>query len=534
MTRMTWFQGFAGLAGALMLAGCGPQVADEPPTRDPEPLKIDAAKASLTANVNIADHLDGIAATIKVLEESNLLDNVFPRESPTDPCPEPPNEGPPPPCDSGSATSELDLTNEVADIKEWLAENVFAASAVESQTETSVTYRIKPEAACPEREDEGGAITRDETCVKVFTQVPFRIVATSLAEGDLDLALKVGETNPATMELYRAKLSATADLAQVKAAMDAVAVVTEEDLEGFPERFTGKVKVAVTKNAVHDYTAKVSTLTEVNVGTEASTSHKHVDVKVAPATDALTVQLNADSKTLVSSINFANIDVAVAANLLFGESAHEECEPSEPGTEPVCNTVPEKTVDGLLALHLGGVNAAGTFQVENDSLSLTNVGLGNDTSTVKFNGAQVLALDINAAAGRRFDFAFADGETNASLTVKPQLSVTLAHDLTALAAAVGEENEIPAFLKGGSSTVTFDGAAEPKIELIKGQPDPDGEEGPQEGTSDKVKVSAGTLTLDSSTIDPIVIAASQCISESNAELPEGAHPFQSVAGGSCE
>ncbi len=528
---------FAGLAGAALLVACDP---DKPQDDAPPPAQVTltAASATLAANTRIAGHLDGLARTIKVLEKSKLLENLVPKrtigEEPQ-PCPPPPPGQPPAPCEEPAQASDFDLSDETDDLKEFLAENVFNEASVESSTATSVTYRLRVESFCPEQEKEGGAKERDPDCVKLFTELPFRITATSPAEGDLDLALSVGTNQPISIQLYAARVGATVDLAAVKASVVAVGNVLEDPVEGFPDRFAGKLNAAVIKNAEDDYTVALSVLETVNVGMHPATDTKYFDAHVAAGNDVLSLRVTASTNTAVAAIDFNAIDVAAALNLVAPAEGEMHCSPGpNPGDPEQCSTTEAPPREGLVEAHLGGINAAGNFAIVEDVVALTGLGLGDDTSTVKFNGVQAIGVDVNAAAGRRFDLTIRDTETGPTITVKPQFAVNVAHDLTAIATAFGEDSsDIPAWLRSGSSSVTFDGAAEPTIKVIEGT-DPDGDEGPQERSSDKVQVSAGKLTLDGSAIDPIVIDAPSCIVEASGEHSDDEHIFRSIASGACE
>lgn len=76
-------------------------------------------------------------------------------------------------------------------------------------------------------------------------------------------------------------------------------------------------------------------------------------------------------------------------------------------------------------LHLAGLSLGATLSGGDDSLTITNIGLGDGASTAKKDNVTLFQLDVNPAAGRHFDLdvAASDLYDSVLLSVARELHV---------------------------------------------------------------------------------------------------------------
>lgn len=522
------------LVASVAAAGCLPV------DKEAELKPLDGTSTSALANKLVGEHLDGVANVVKVLDRSKTLAPAAQTDDGNDGCPPPKPGLPPPACNDPEESSRFDLTEYTDGLKSWLQDNVFNVAAIESTTETSITYRLTPEVACPEETDDTGAIARDEDCVKFFTEMPVRLVVTSTTEGDLDIAVNVAEHKPASVELYAAHLSGKLDLAAAKAVITDAAALLGEDAPNLPERLSGVFELALVKNGQDDYTFALGVLEALNIGLKETTSNEYVDIKLGVAPEAARVRLSAESGVVDAAVAIGTVNVAVALEQFAGEP-EEECVWNEETEQEDCTTETREPLEGIIGLALKGLTGAGTFNVDTDTLSLTGLGLGNDKGVVTFNDAQALSVAVNSDTNGLFDLALASLEDGWKATIVEQLNVTIEHSLGALADALGEDgSDVPAWAKSGETSVAAAGNPDFVLRFLQApEPPCDGETGEcDDAESSKYKVEQGTLTLSSTDVTPVTITAPECIivadEEEGEEGGESAHPFTLVSGGSCE
>src|SRR5205823_1331504 len=104
---------------------------------------------------------------------------------------------------------------------------------------------------------------------------------------------------------------------------------------------------------------------------------------------------------------------------------------------------PDSLASGTLALDLRGATAAVTIADGQTSVKLTGLGLGGGTSSIKLDGASLLAVTLNSGSGGKFDLEITPPNPP-SLAVTPEFDLSVAFDLRKLADA-GDSVD-PAFL----------------------------------------------------------------------------------------
>jgi hypothetical protein len=146
----------------------------------------------------------------------------------------------------------------------------------------------------------------------------------------------------------------------------------------------------------------------------------------------------------------------------------------------------------MIAAVLGGLDGTFTFDGMTDTFSLSNLGLGDETTTVAHDGNTLLALDVNASSGRHFDLTVHDTTSGLELTFSPTLDVSLAFGFQHIA----DQVEVPEALLNDTLRLFFDGQ-NPSIR----------------GRDNGLEVTSGTLHLTSSKNpgDDVTVSAGMCL-----------------------
>jgi len=183
---------------------------------------------------------------------------------------------------------------------------------------------------------------------------------------------------------------------------------------------------------------------------------------------------------------------------------------------------------------------------ETEAITVTNMGLGDTTTTVSRDGDTLIGVDLNAAQGRVMDLTVTSEENAMNFQVDPALVLSLAFSL---AGADGMFEGAPSWLHDEVISVSLDGADRPEVRLDFGDEEADEEGG--------FSVVAGTLTLSSTSLEEdVVVEAGMCVVGAEGEedddmdregMPgprdgddwdeedeEDSHIFSEIQAGSCE
>lgn len=519
----------AAVTTALLSAACGEE---EAPVE-----KLDAAAVSGSAVDNLRAIGTGAAESTDFVFDSGLLG--YSREV----------------ADSGCAPGELDCVAEepidgsglaqlVQDSADFLEENVLIEANLESSSASSVTYRLRPESLCDQAGSQtdpapagGGDVAPDaegDDCARILTDVPVRLVVSSPAEGDVDVELLVGDAraNPVDFRLHRDELGLTVDLAGVKAAVLELAAAMGEEVPQLPEVVAGVVDLSLRRDGPQDYTVAFSVLSAV----EIAGSDPEYSIGIAVADPAFQLRLDGASRTATVDFDVAAVDVVAPLDALWVRG-EELCEPAEPGAEPMPCGDPLPALLGTLAVHLGGASGELVYDGSSDRVTMTDLGLGDTTTTATLDGRPLLALDLNANAGRRLDLTAEKVADGVAATFTASLDLALAID----GATLADQLDVPAWAMDEELRVTFDGAEAPRLVLLDAMGD---DTLPAPGTEQLrsvARVEAGRLTLSSSSLAaPIVVETDACLNHTESAPVDGGleteepHPFSSASGGVCQ
>jgi hypothetical protein len=394
----------------------------------------------------------------------------------------------------------------------------------------------------PSEEDPGPPMEQPDdeqdgkSCEEIFTEVPLRLKVTASGSGHtIDLLVGDAKANPASAFLASDELSLELDFAGVTETWEILADAMGEDMPPMPETLEGRVKLGLKKNATDNYTVALSVVKAIHVAMDFDGESFNLQLAATEPTIAITADGNA--KALSIDADLGALDVSLPAGIFGGE----DCYVDEWGYEE-CDG--DDGPDGTLGIHLGGASASITLSSgdEGDSLTVTNVGLGDTTTTATYDGAQIVGIDLNADHGRRLDLAMTTGEELFTIGVNPALVLEVALDF----ANAGEMAEdAPAWTMDEDLTASLTGSS-PAISF----------------SDEQMRVESGTLTLSATSADDVAVEAGMCMEGgdsgdgqsiglgSSMEAPDGAedpfmpeeedegdedeHPFANMEAVQCE
>jgi hypothetical protein len=201
----------------------------------------------------------------------------------------------------------------------------------------------------------------------------------------------------------------------------------------------------------------------VEVADESGT----IAIVLAESTPTTELRLDGTARTVTGTLNYGALNVSGPLAAFAGEETYDEAG----------NPVPQ-TYTGDIDIVVGGLNGSLTFDGSTDVLEFKDIGLGDVSTTAKFDGDTIFSLDVNPEDGRRFDVRVAKGEgETAVLTFSPTLDVRVLLDFAKIASQV---EDIDVSLLNDQLHLWFDGA-NPSVEV----------------GGENVKVVSGTLHIES-------------------------------------
>ncbi len=290
--------------------------------------------------------------------------------------------------------------NGLAEMKKFLVDKVFTDANVESSGGGSVTFLIQGDDIC------GGnsTATPDATCVKQVNAVGVRVRATSTEGDGLDLTLIIGTTTKVEPLIFkirpRKSLALEVKLAEAKSALEQVnAAIGGKGLGLELFSVAGGVEWKLTKNGEKDFTASMAFTQDVKVDVGDGTGIRRVFTSAA--------------KNPVSSLRVEALPRRATVAIDFGVSSYSG--PASDFSSSAMASIPFNVT-------LGGYSGSLTAEEGQKEFALAHLGLGDVTSSMTWNNAQVLGVDLNQKSGRHFDLTFArDVDNKTTITVSPEV-----------------------------------------------------------------------------------------------------------------
>jgi len=504
-----------------------------PPPAPAQP--VTETEATDSANELIGLFADDGASKAQFIAESKTFDEMGGEASCAPQVAPEPGGDPPPP--SKCEKSEFDADEVAKDVKEWFKDNLFNAELKDEKlsTDKMIVYCLKAEDLCEDGGDVseppqpikpgddsgsgsgsgGGSDGKSDDadgnadCIKGLKEVPVCVAVIKHGDKNLSGKVMVGydpQVIPMTFTMTENKFTFDGDLAKFMEAAKMVSKAMGEDLpKEFPQVAEGLLGAQLVRGADKKITGTFSIKKAVHVGAFDKTHKEFYDVKIAQATTALKVVLGHADRTLVVGAGLNTIDVGVAADLLFGKSnvtcssgggstgkppvpgdggdgggGGGDGDPPPPDDGGGCGEPkPATPKEGAFFASVGGASFEIALSVEKDksmdSVSITGLGLGSKTTTVKYDDTKkvhaLAAFDLNknAKPPHKLDLSLTYDGDQVKFLVVPQLDAVLAHTMAAVAKLF--DDDMPKFLHKGSSQVTLGGADKPALEFKFGSGD---------------------------------------------------------------
>ena len=337
-------------------------------------------------------------------------------------------------------------------------------------------YQVPPSLVCAQTsiDDNGNPVeTIDAVCADNLTAAQLRIrVSTSGAQLRFAIQLGAEHDEPLTNGLEHAALSVTIDLDDTWRAAVALAKLVGEDLPNadLAGQVTGRVEILGAAHAkmTLDIDRAVSiAFAETGVALDGPDAFRFTSAKAK----VLAIDLDGTAQRGSVALGLG----ATTARLVEGDGAERE----------------------HLELDLPGATGVATFGA-GEPLELTQVSLGDRSTTVKINGQRAMMIDLNPDDGRAFGAQLTlDAATGReSLSVSPKLDLRMAIDHSVLG------GEPPVY---DVTQLLLDGSIR------------------ADGTGDRLEVMTGSLRLETTPASyGFSASAGQCVSAQEVEdLPSG-------------
>lgn len=480
----------------------------EPPIEPPPLQTIETASALSAANANLRRSAVGLAHSGAFLESSDFFGGLL-----ADPAI----------CEAEECPPNPSLEDRADELATMVAEQILVATNVETAEPTKIVLSMKAEVVCLRADLDDPSVTKiDEDCAARLAADPIRIELTSRRAGDIDAALLVGRQalRPLELALYERRVAATIDLGVAVESAKIIASIGGEDLEEFAGELSGRVRIEVTENGSLDHTVAASILSAVRIA--MTFGEDTLRYSVGTASPLLSLRIDGNDKTLVAESNSGPVDASIP--LAIFESSELVCSTGPDGMT-TCEE-PEKTLTGVVDVHIPGSHGRATLDAS-DTVTVTGFGI-DDAMTVRYDGVQILGIDLNAQSGRNMDFELSGSEEGFVLAVQPLFDLVLDLNLDSLR----DQIEVPAELASDTLRVRLDGDTKPAIRLTGAS-----ERAPAPGDAPSAPASVlevlrGRFTVSSRAANAEVrVDAGQCLVAEEGD--EGAHPVELLFATSC-
>lgn len=520
MFRSSIFRSTLCLASTALLFACPGPGGDDDGALEKPLLPIQSTSALTAANANLRTLSVGVAKSSLFLESSDFLGSFLGDAAPIL-CDEEGN------CEPADPATLEERAEAMAD---YVAERILNETNVEASEPTKIVLRLKAESICANGADENGATIVDEGCASRLAAEPIRIELTQRTEGDIDVAFLFGAQalRPLQLELYRAHLAAIADIGAGVKAAQIVATILDQEIQGLDgASLSGKVRMELRENRALDYTIATSILAPVRFS--ATVDGETIAFSAGTASPLASMRIDGNTQTVTTETDSGAIDISIP---LAAISTSLVCSTDSNGEETCEEVRDEGALDGQMDIHFPGVNGKMTLDAS-DSVKITGFGY-DDAMTVKYDGIQILSMDLNANNGRTLDAELSGSEDGFVLAVRPLLDLVIDMDVSSL---VDQVEGVPASAASDTIRLRLDGDSNPAIRLnaIVADAPSNGEEPPPAGPVSAFEVLRGRFSLSSRAAGTeVVVEAGQCLiaTEPTSEGSEQ-HPFELLSGGAC-
>jgi len=255
----------------------------------------------------------------------------------------------------------------------------------------------------------------------------------------------------------------------------------EDDLEVVTSK--GTLQIALQVNGDSDVTVSAGVIEKIEL--EVLVEENPIRLALEPSNPALSLRLEPLAGMVSFLLDLGSLDLSIPFKMMTDDD----------------------TSTGDLDIHLSGLGLDVTLDNDGESLSITNVGIGAATSTLKRNGTTLLGLDLNEAIGRTFDLSVAATEESPQVTLSPALNFSVLLNFQSVA---DQLEDIPDFML--NETVSINAGGETGITLRPEDEAVCEGDGLDTVCESGLKIINGELELTSTTADnPLIATANQCV-----------------------
>jgi len=445
--RYLWSHAFYGSAVALLLAG--------PACHSDEGAPVNPKTIALTTQTNTEAVAKHLGAALSFMGDSDSMAETLGKldACPTEEtCADSVNGGAPDctvdtltnsDCGVEGARKSLkamstDIDKAVADVVEAIKTKILVEKNIESQTDTSITYKLPNDVLC----DMAG----DTACAMDAAKTEPRVRVTSPKEGDVDLAvlLTSSKTEVAVFHVYKDRLGVSANLGNFyKVAKEIEPAGDIKDVT----KMEGVVSVDLVRNSDKNYSALFQV--EKSIVVAASDNGKPLNVQLDASNKTWELRLDGVAKNITAAVNLGALSVQAPLEDL-GDIVD---------SMPIMNNI--KATDAMKFV-LGGLNGSLTFDGKTDVLKFVGLGLGSKATSVDVNGKRVFSLDVNPNSNRRFDLTLSMADTKTPvLAFAPEFESVFGFQFDAIK---DRFQDLPDFLL--NDTLTFKLGNNPSVRVL--------------------------------------------------------------------
>ena len=484
-------------------------------------------KQALVVDVkkNVETMLEGVDAAIQFLNDSDKFQDLSGAFQDSEEICEPPSPDDPygdPICyEEDLEPVDLDLTELIEEVIDFIEEGVMSDSQLEEETPTSLLYLLDPESFCSTGDEPGEAREEDEWeeeedgCVEFLSSIPVRVLFTSPSTDNVNAEILLGEAriSLAKIQIHDGLLSIEIDLDDAREALELINQELGEDGEDdefIPDVMTGKVRLTLEFLDPGVYRLQFEVVEPLDV--QVSTDEGDISVQLGTSKQYLLVDASVAGKETLNLVSeTGSLDIALPYQLLMNAiyDEEEEGEGSMEGEEGEEEPVEIPNVSGTASIHLAGFTGNLGLS-DTDQVNLSNFGLGDSESWVKINNDTVLTVNLNPDDGRTMQIVY--GADSDWVYFKPALDLQLDWNMAPVA---DDFEDLPDFMLNESFSVLFN------------QGDPNKIVFPEVGEDENevLKIDNGVLTLTSSAApdETVTVSAGQCFwfAEDENEMEEG-------------
>ncbi len=153
---------------------------------------------------------------------------------------------------------------------------------------------------------------------------------------------------------------------------------------------------------------------------------------------------------------------------------------------------------------MAGVHGALAYAASNDEFMFTNLGLGDDSTTIRVDDTTIITVDVNPDNGRSFDLAFeAPGDKDLGFIFSEDFALQVQMNWELVSDVF---DDLPTFMLDDLMGVRFADSASPTLHILDIEDDT------------QIQMASGQLTLWADSMDgDVVINEGECLVETDCE-----------------